>query len=303
MELRIQAVLLDHPRDRVRLSSASIASAARRATEQGLVDRVVVRFGDAGQRPWTTAEWDELLAGLPSEVEVTRTRFEDAPGYSEAHNRLAENGGEDLLMIVHPEAVLAPDTIAVLVGELGRPVVGIVDAKQIPLEHPKYFDPVTGETSWVSGVCLLLRSPLFDELGRFDADSFHAEGADVDLSWRVRERGLTAVTQNAATAFTDARVDPVTAQVHAASAPSYPARARLLLAHKWSRPDRVSRMLEDWSSNGGDERRAAADEFRRRLAAGTLPAPRDPDHLIGHFEGGDYADLRFRLTERTDHAH
>jgi hypothetical protein len=47
---------------------------------------------------------------------------------------------------------------------------------------PKYYDPVTLETSWISGACFVLKRSVFEETGGFD-ESVFMYGEDVDLSW------------------------------------------------------------------------------------------------------------------------
>jgi hypothetical protein len=50
------------------------------------------------------------------------------------------------------------------------------------------FNLITGETSWCSGACVLLRASVFKDLNGFDP-RFFLHGDDVDLSWRIRNLG------------------------------------------------------------------------------------------------------------------
>ncbi len=60
--------------------------------------------------------------------------------------------------------------------------------RQFPYEHPKFYDILTGYTSWSSGAAFAIRRPIYEELGGFDNKIFmYAE--DVDLSWRIRAKG------------------------------------------------------------------------------------------------------------------
>lgn len=62
------------------------------------------------------------------------------------------------------------------------------EMRQKPYEHPKWYDILTGETSWASGACFIIKRAIYDELGGFDKNIFlYAE--DVDLSWNVRING------------------------------------------------------------------------------------------------------------------
>lgn len=64
--------------------------------------------------------------------------------------------------------------------------------RQAPYEHPKYYDPVSMETSWVSGACTLFRRSAYQQVGGFD-NSIFMYGEDVDLSYRLRFRGWRLV--------------------------------------------------------------------------------------------------------------
>lgn len=62
---------------------------------------------------------------------------------------------------------------------------GAVEARQVPLEHPKGFNPETWETAWVSGACCLVNAGAFAAVGGFD-ETFFLYCEDVDLVWRLR---------------------------------------------------------------------------------------------------------------------
>jgi GT2 family glycosyltransferase len=137
---------------------------------------------------------------------------------------------------------------------------------------------------------------LFLELGGFDAQTFFMYCDDVDYSWRVREAGRQVVFQPAAVVFHDKYLDndgrwmPTSAEVR------FSAEAGLLIAHKWSKPGLVKSILRRFESEDASrEEKAAAAEFRRRQREGTLVEPRDPDHLIGTFSKGRYAEHRYSL--------
>ncbi|MDO4556323.1 MAG: glycosyltransferase, partial [Lachnospiraceae bacterium] len=66
--------------------------------------------------------------------------------------------------------------------------IGAWEMRQLPYEHPKLYNPVTGETSWMSGAAFAVRRNVFERIGGFDSRIFmYAE--DVDLSWRIRALG------------------------------------------------------------------------------------------------------------------
>src|SRR5690606_12759794 len=120
---------------------------------------------------------------------------------------------------------------------LRRPGVGLVEAKQIPIEHPKDFDPETGETSWASTACAMGPLEVFREIDGFDADSFFLYGDDVDFSWRVRLAGYKVIHQSSAFVFHDKRLSHEGRWMSSPAEQYYSAEATLLLTYKWSRSD------------------------------------------------------------------
>src|SRR5262249_41448759 len=58
--------------------------------------------------------------------------------------------------------------------------------------HPKYYDSTTGETSWCSGACCLIRRSALEKVGLYDS-KFFMYCEDVDLSWRFWGAGYKCV--------------------------------------------------------------------------------------------------------------
>src|SRR5690606_19756526 len=76
----------------------------------------------------------------------------------------------------------------------------------------------------------------------------------------------------------------------------YSAEAALILAHKWSRPDVVEKVLADFELSGNEFHKKAAREFTDRREKKTLAVPIDNHNKIGQFENdGNYAKHRYSL--------
>jgi N-acetylglucosaminyl-diphospho-decaprenol L-rhamnosyltransferase len=117
-------------------------------------------------------------------------------GYGSTHNLgIAEafGAGADAYLCLNPDAVLHPRCLRELWTSASRPDTGLVDARTFPEEHPKPYDPETGDTPWCAGTALLVRPAAFVATGGFD-EALFMYGEDVDLSWRVRAAGLRTLT-------------------------------------------------------------------------------------------------------------
>jgi len=68
----------------------------------------------------------------------------------------------------------------------------LVAATDFPQEHPRFSDPLTFETRWAGGGCLLLPVAEVLRIGGFEPALDRL--AAVDLSWRARQAGLGVKT-------------------------------------------------------------------------------------------------------------
>ncbi len=111
-------------------------------------------------------------------------------GYGEGNNRAAKCGFSDFIFIINVDTEVTPDMFEMLNEAIDKSDATIAawELRQIPYEHPKFYDPVTLETSWFSGAAVVIRRRVFEEVNGFDSNIFmYAE--DVDLSWRIRAVG------------------------------------------------------------------------------------------------------------------
>ncbi|QCO00360.1 hypothetical protein D3093_34475 (plasmid) [Azospirillum argentinense] len=114
-------------------------------------------------------------------------------GFGKGHNTLMRRAfqtGADFYLGVNPDGLLHPDCLVQLlrmaVADQGE---SLLEAIQFPEEHPKWYEPNTFDTAWVSGACFLMPRAIFEVTQGFDEHMFlYCE--DVDLSWRVRLAGF-----------------------------------------------------------------------------------------------------------------
>lgn len=116
---------------------------------------------------------------------------EENLGFGRAHNSLMKLCfQQDRLYIgANPDGFFTPGSIKALLdfsdywGDQA-----LIEAVAAPVDHPKWHDPVTLDTAWVSGACFAIPRKLWAETGGFDPN-IHMYSEDVDLSWRVRLLG------------------------------------------------------------------------------------------------------------------
>lgn len=115
-------------------------------------------------------------------------------GFGGGNNQAASLGTGELIFCLNTDTTLYPDTLREIANEVARSdeQVGLWELRQFPYEHPKFYDPLTRETSWSSGACFVMRRSAWEKLGGFDEHIF-MYGEDVDLSWRARAEGYKLI--------------------------------------------------------------------------------------------------------------
>jgi GT2 family glycosyltransferase len=294
--LQIQSVLFGNDVADLDRSLDSLARAIELAVDSGVVDRVRVSYGDCSPSPTLT---DEAVAVRSQKLQdggaegLDYIFFNENLGSAEGNNRQWADTDAHLIFILNPDTVVAPDTLIELISPLHKPGVGIVEARQLPIEHPKDYDPVTGDTSWASGACSMVPLSVIRAIGGYDSRSFFLYCDDVDFSWRARMAGYRIVHRPSARVFHDKRLSADGSWSVNPAEEYWSAEGALVLAHKYSRPDRVREIRRDLLAHGSERQRAAVADFDAREAAGRLPDPIDAAHEVGQFIAGNYAKHRF----------
>ena len=295
--LQIQSVVYRNSFASVERAVLSLGRAVELAFASGMVSRAELAYGDSSPTPCLTEPQLSHLRGLYPDVLTIRYDFFNGNlGSARGHNRLAASTDTAFILVQNPDVVVSPRLIETLLSVFTVAGVGMSEAKQLPIEHPKDYDPATGETSWATTACAMIPLKLFRQLGGFDADTFFLYCDDVDFSWQVRLAGYKVIFQPASVVFHDKRLSSDGRWQPALSERYYSAEAALLLAHKWSRFDVVEKILSDFTSHGDEFTSKAKATFEQRRHDGTLPTPVDPDHKVGQFiNNGLYAHHRYGL--------
>jgi GT2 family glycosyltransferase len=290
--LRVQTVLYGNRPDELERAFEALLNALIRTGDR--VERWVIAFGDSSPEPVLEPRDVERLgrAAAAAGGRFDSVFFGENLGHGGGHNRLHEHSDEELLLILNPDGILAPDAIVRLIEALD-PGTGVIDARQLPMEHPKQYDAGTGEASWSSLACGLTPSAVFRQVGGIDHDTFFMYCDDVDYSWRVRLAGYTARYCPQARMFHDKRLDAQGGFIAGETERYYSAEAALLLAYKYSRDDVVANLERAMGASPDPNAIRALAEFHGRRIGGRLPERLDADHLVAEFTGGTYGEHRF----------
>jgi GT2 family glycosyltransferase len=293
--LRVQVVLyLHHPGTAMRVAS-SLAASMRVAKERGVLDRVELYLGDSSPASFSPGEIEGIETyGRHAGFSDTRyVHFDANLGSAGGSNRLADGAATDFILVLNPDTYASPGLLAELLDAALEPGVGAVDARQIPLEHPKRYDLATGDTSWASGACMLIRQSAFREVGGFDDTYFFLHCDDVDLSWRLRLAGWQVRHAPTAVVFHDKRIaghgsiEPSETEVY------HSLRGRLLLARRFGTPELEATTIADVERHGNESQKLAVEDFRRQLEEGKVPERIAGAERVAQFIDGEYAEHRF----------
>jgi GT2 family glycosyltransferase len=292
--VRVQSVLYgnDLPGiDRFLTGLARSAAYARRAAAASVV---TCWLGDCAAEPRLAPRELGALRRRHAGLDRLEHRFfGENLGHGGAQNRLlAEAAAEDVVLLVNPDTYPSPWLLAELLHGLDDPGIAVVEARQLPFEHPKRYDPLTGRTGWASCACALVRTAVLQAVGGFDAASFFLHGDDVDLSWRIRLAGHDIRYRPTAVVFHHKALQgTIPAQTTAERLHS--AEAAIMLGWKWSRPDIVEHWSRWFAASGDPAYEEAARRFQARVEEGRLPAQLDPDGRVAEFVESHYAVHRF----------
>jgi cellulose synthase/poly-beta-1,6-N-acetylglucosamine synthase-like glycosyltransferase len=269
-----------------------VAAMLWEAHQAGAVGECQILIGDSSEQPCFDDQAVAVMANAVDNVHhfpLDYVFFDDNLGSGGGSNRLAQESSSDLILVLNPDTYPKPDLLIELRKAIANERVAAVDARQIPIEHPKYFDPNTGECSWVSGCCMLIKRVAFDQVGGFDSKQFPMYCDDVDFSWKLRHAGFKVVHQPTAAVF-HAKSLSIGAHLKPAATEQYwSGLARLLLTTKWGRQDLCDNTLEYLRQSKDEQSARIVAEYERRKAAGSLPTPVEHASRTAIFVGGEYS--------------
>ncbi|MGV0878428.1 glycosyltransferase [Martelella sp. FLE1502] len=293
--MQVQSIVYGLGLKEIERTLESLSRGFELAHTDGVLKSLRFFMGDtSSERCISDIDLDSLRRRFGDAIEIDYHFFNKNVGSAAGHNYLAEHAESDYLMILNPDVVVSPRLLQRMIAPFESRSVGMTEAKQLPIEHPKDYDPRTGETSWATTACAVTPTDFFRELQGFDSDTFFLYCDDVDYSWRVREAGKKVIFLPDAIAFHDKRLGQSGAWKPSSAEIYYSAQASLLMAYKWSNQKLLNKLLSLYES-GPEHERAAFEYFRKKQESNALPEPRDKSNRIATFEGFMYAKHRYAL--------
>lgn len=108
-------------------------------------------------------------------------------GFGAGQNLAVQKAETNYVLIINPDTKLETNSLRYAVNFAVKDFddISCWEFAQTPHEHPKYYDPVTLETSWNSHACVLVKRSAFLKAGGYDETLF-MYGEDVELSYKLR---------------------------------------------------------------------------------------------------------------------
>jgi GT2 family glycosyltransferase len=258
--------------------------------------KVNIKYGDASRKPKLSLEMiTKARKILGDEINFSYVFFGENLGSAAGHNKLAKDAPVNYLITVNPDVVIFPNTIVELYKVVCMPKVGMAEAKQIPIEHPKEYDTVSGETSWASTAFCMINYQDFVKCGGFDSQSFFLYCDDVDLSWRMKMNKSKVIYVPSSLVYHDKRLSlsgdwiPSKAEVY------FSAESALMMAYKWRNYRMLIQVVAQYRKSKDPIQREVIEKFYRKAVERKLPKRMRGSRKIAKFDGYNYAEHRFQL--------
>lgn len=293
-KIRIQSVIYKNGSSDLRRTIAALDNAARVYLDGCYEANIKLVYGDASpNRILSESEVQNIKSSLRY-ISFDYVVFDHNTGSAAGHNLLAEGADCDFIMVMNPDVIVSPHIFENILAPFSDRTVGMVEARQTPLEHQKEYNRITLETEWATTACAMIRADIFKELDGFDSESFFLYCDDLDFSWRLRLERYRIIYQPKAPVYHSKKLSISGGWMPGDSEVYYSAYGSLMMAYKWSN-DKQLEILRKTLKNGNYLQKSAVLKFDRDLAEGRVPERLDPKHQVSRFVGNYYTDNRFVL--------
>ena len=157
------------------------------------IEKLSLHFRDHGSDEVSRQALDAWVESHPEAV-FGSVRYSQGfnAGFGAGHNHNFRSSMTHWFLVANVDGRFSANALenVVLAGLHSIDGVGAFELRQTPYEHPKYYDPVSMQTSWFSGACVLFKREAFARAKGFD-DAIFMYGEDVELSYRMRSMGMS----------------------------------------------------------------------------------------------------------------
>ncbi len=152
--------------------------------------RIRLLFRDNGSSDQTVERLREIALDQVAEFSEIRVDEGSNVGFGQGHNANLAKALAPWLLVTNVDLEFEAQTLCTLVATArsDAPAVAAWECRQKPFEHPKHYNPVTGDTAWCSSACILYRVEVLRQIGGYEPKLF-LYGEDVEISYRLRDRG------------------------------------------------------------------------------------------------------------------
>ncbi len=296
ISIQVQAILYNNKKENILRTIDSFSKALEISKLYNQHISLTLKYGDASSNPVFSEEEIRDIQKKYTDINFTYNFFGFNSGFGKGQNILSKNWNGDYIFIINPDIICASNLFLEILKPFNSDLkVGISEARQTPIEHPKQYDKMTGEVSWASGVCSLVPTRIFNEIEGFDADTFFLYCEDVDFSWRVRLAGYKIIYQPSAMVFHSKKFSDIGNWYPTDDKKYYFAESTLMMAYKWSNNEKLNKMLDYFSYSKNEFEKKVFETFIKRRAENKLPQPIDTKNEISEFVENNYAKHRFVL--------
>lgn len=145
---------------------------------------------DNGSIDDTISKLNKFKENIESIFKSVNIEIGDNIGFGRGHNSNLEKSQSQFILVTNIDLEFEANTLVTLLKEASNDSLDVAswECRQKPFEHPKDYNPVTGETLWSSSACVLLRVSAMRAIGGYEQMLF-MYGEDVELSYRLRDSG------------------------------------------------------------------------------------------------------------------
>lgn len=298
--IQIQSVLFNNEKFALKKSLDSLANSIKvNRNSKIFVDRVTVYYGDASpERLFENVEVDSIQEEYKEYFNFKYIFFNENTGSAKGHNILGKECTSEYMIIMNPDVVVCPKFLSKIIAPFiydANNSIGMTEARQTPVEHPKCYDRQTLETDWATTACAMFKSEDFRILNGFDAQTFFLYCDDLDFSWRMRLLGKKilyipdCIVFHAKTLSANGAWQPTNSEIY------YSAEAALLVAYKWSAQKKFDEIYNNFKNSNNVTLIKAAHHFDELKEKCKLPEQLDKNHKVAKFIGNFYTKHRFVL--------